>query len=134
MIAVAGGQLMSQSAVEQTIFTNKRADERYQVSIPVDCSTLHMFISNHVNNISRGGLFLPSGTPLPLNAEVSLVLRLPTTGATIHAKGRVAWTYDVQKGTSRIVPGSGIRFVEMGPADRATREAYLERLSGPAAS
>jgi uncharacterized protein (TIGR02266 family) len=118
---------MSQSAAEPAVVTNKRADERYQVSIPVDCSTLHMFISNHVNNISRGGLFLASDAPLPLNAEVSLVLRL-------HATGRVAWNYDVRKGTSRIVPGSGIRFVEMGPADRATLEAYLERLSRPVAS
>jgi type IV pilus assembly protein PilZ len=125
---------MSQSAAEPAVVTNKRADERYQVSIPVDCSTLHMFISNHVNNISRGGLFLASDTPLPLNAEVSLVLRLPTAGTSIHATGRVAWNYDVRKGTSRIVPGSGIRFVEMGPADRATLEAYLERLSRPVTS
>lgn len=124
---------MSQPAVERTTITNQRADKRYQVSIPVDCSTLHIFISNHVNNISRGGLFLPSDSPLPLNAEVSLVLRLPTAGTSIHATGRVVWSYDVRKGTSRIVPGSGIRFVEMGPADRATLEAYLERLSRPAA-
>jgi uncharacterized protein (TIGR02266 family) len=125
---------MSERAAESTTITNERANERYQVSIPVDCSTLHVFISNHVNNISRGGLFLPSDSPLPLNAEVSLVLRLPTAGTSIHATGRVVWSYDVRKGTSRIVPGSGIRFVEMGPADRATLEAYLERLSRPAAS
>ena len=106
-----------------------RTHPRYEVSIPVDCSTRHVFVSNHVCNISKGGLFIRSETPLPLNTEVSLVLRLTKTEQCIRATGRVIWNYDIQKGTTRILPGSGIRFVDMPPSDRATLESYLAGLT-----
>jgi uncharacterized protein (TIGR02266 family) len=108
---------------------NTREHPRYEVSIPVDCSTRHVFVSNHVSNISRGGLFIRSDAPLPLNSEVSLVLRLPETDECIRATGRVIWNYDMRKGTTRVVPGSGIRFLDMPPSDRATLERYLAGLA-----
>ena len=106
-----------------------REHPRYEVSIPVDCSTQEFFFANHVCNISRGGLFIRSDEPLPLQAEVSLVLRLPGTDESIRATGRVIWNYDIQKGTSRIVPGSGIRFIGMAASDRSKLESYLATLT-----
>ena len=120
---------MSETPLVRPIEGQKRASERYEVTIPVDCTTQQVFISNHVCNISRGGLFIRSDKPLPLQAEVSLVLRLPDAGVTIRATGRVVWNYDVVRGTSRIIPGSGIRFVDMSPSDRAALESYLKRLA-----
>jgi len=109
-------------------FTPARREDRFEVDIAVDCSTKHLFLSNHVSNISRGGLFIQSPTPMPLDSEVALVLRLPGYPRPILAKGRVVWHYDVRKGTSRIVPGSGIRFVDIPAGDRALLEDYLSRL------
>jgi uncharacterized protein (TIGR02266 family) len=109
-----------------------REHPRFVVSIPVDCSTRHFFFSNYVCNISKGGLFITSGDPLPLNSEVSLVFRLPETDECIRATGRVVWNYDLPKGTSHIVRGSGIRFVDMSASDRATLENYLARLGSTA--
>jgi len=106
-----------------------REHPRYEVSIPVDCATRELFFANHVCNISRGGLFIRSDTPLPLQAEVSLVLRLPGTDQSICVTGRVIWNYDIQRGTSRIVPGSGIRFIGMTAADRSKLESYLATLT-----
>ena len=98
------------------------------MSFQVDCSTRQSFFSNHVCNISRGGLFLRSDKPLPLGAEVSLVLHLPGAERTIFVTGRVIWNYDVDKAASRIVPGSGIRFVGMTASDRSALESYLADL------
>ena len=120
---------MSETPLVRPIEGQKRAHERYEVTIPVDCTTQQIFVSNHVCNISRGGLFIRSEKPLPLQAEVSLVLRLPEAGLTIRATGRVVWNYDVAKGSSRIIPGSGIRFVDMSASDRAALESYLKRLA-----
>lgn len=125
---------MTGPQVVEPVQPQKREHQRYEVTIPVDCSTKHVFVANHVSNISRGGLFLRSDKPLPLAAEVALVLRLPDVGQSIRAVGRVVWNYDLQKGTSRIVPGSGIRFVDMSPADRVTLEGYLDRLARRAGS
>jgi len=106
-----------------------REHPRYEVSIPVDCSTRDAFVSNHVCNISKGGLFLRSETPLPLDTEVSLILRLPGSEQCIRATGRVIWNYDMKKGTTRIVPGTGIRFLDLPPSDRATLESFLSGLA-----
>ncbi len=111
------------------VAVDAREHLRYEVTIPVDCSTRDMFVSNHVCNISQGGLFIRSETPLPLNAEVALVLYLPATKGSIRATGRVIWNFDMQKGTTRVVPGSGIRFVDMPASDRATLESYLSGLT-----
>ena len=125
---------MSETPLVRPIEGQKRAHERYEVTIPVDCTTQQIFVSNHVCNISHGGLFIRSDRPLPLQAQVSLVLRLPETGVSIRATGRVVWNYDVPKGSSRIVSGSGIRFVDMSESDRATLESYLKRLAKDCAS
>jgi len=106
-----------------------RRHPRYEVSIPADCSTRKSFFSNQVRNISRGGLFIRSDTPLPLDAEVSLVLRLPGTGRSIFASGRVVWHCSIESAASNTVPGSGIRFAGMTASDRATLESYLAGLT-----
>ena len=123
---------MSESLLVRPVDGQRREHERFEVTIPVDCTTQHHFVSNHVCNISRGGLFIRSDQPLPLQAEVSLVLHLLDVGSSIRAQGRVVWNYDMAKGTSRIVPGSGIRFVDMAASDREALEAYLNRLAAKA--
>lgn len=102
--------------------------ERYRVDIPIDCSTRDLFIANHVTNLSRGGLFIQSRHPLPLQAEVDLAFTLPD-GPRIQATGRVIWNYDVAKGSVRIIPGSGIKFTDMSPEDRARLEDCISRLA-----
>jgi uncharacterized protein (TIGR02266 family) len=106
-----------------------RQHPRYQASFPVECSTRQAYFSNQVCNISKGGLFLRSDTPLPRDAEVSLVLHLPGTGRTIFAMGRVMWSGDIEQESPGEIHGSGIRFVGMTPSDRAALESYLAGLS-----
>src|SRR5512138_1878438 len=106
----------------------ERLDQRFTVAITVDCSTKDMFVSNHVMNISRGGMFIASETPFPIATE--LLLRLTLDDATtIEARGRVVWTYDIRKGSSKVIPGSGIKFLDLAP-DHATRlEHFLRALT-----
>jgi uncharacterized protein (TIGR02266 family) len=100
---------------------------RYRVAIQVNCATRGLFVANRITNISRGGLFIEK--VLPLNSEVDLSFCLPDSQVTIGAKGRVAWTYDIPKGSIHLVEGSGIRFVEMPPEERQLLEDYLKKLT-----
>jgi uncharacterized protein (TIGR02266 family) len=122
---------MEESSATAGGAVSTRAHPRYEVSIPVDCSTRDAFVSSQFCNISRGGMFIRSDTPLPIDAEVTLVLRLPGPGRSIRARGRVVWNYDMVKGTTRIVPGSGIRFVDMAAEDLETLEGFLVDLGQP---
>jgi uncharacterized protein (TIGR02266 family) len=105
---------------------------RYPLDIPVNCATTGFFVSSRVTNISRGGLFIQSADPLPVHAEVDLAFTLPDTGTTILATGRVVWNYDVAKASARTLPGSGIRFLDMAPGDRALLDECLEKLGATA--
>jgi len=105
-----------------------RQHPRYDVSFPFDCSTRQFFFSNYVCNISKGGLFIRSDEPLPLDSEISIVLHLPGTGRSIFATGRVIWNCEIEEDTSPTGPGSGIRFVGMTAGDRAALEGYLAGL------
>lgn len=100
---------------------------RYHVAIQVDCATRDLFLANRITNISRGGVFIE--TVLPLDTEVDLSFSLPGSDVTIGAKGRVVWTYDMKKGSIHLVPGSGIRFVEMALQERQLLEECLTKLS-----
>ncbi len=106
----------------------ERLAERYIVAIKVDCSTKEMFVSNHVMNISRGGMFIASETPFPISTELLLKLTLDDT-TTIEARGRVVWTYDIRKGSSKVIPGSGIKFLDLTPEHAARLEDFLSGLT-----
>jgi uncharacterized protein (TIGR02266 family) len=104
-------------------------EPRFNVSINVDFSTKDMFLASRVTNLSRGGLFIESRHPLPIQSEIDLTFTLPEFQITISAKGRVVWNFDMKKGTHRLITGSGIRFTEITPEHRMILEAYLEKLS-----
>jgi type IV pilus assembly protein PilZ len=104
---------------------------RYEVEIWVDFTTLDLVTSSYVLNLSEGGVFIKSDGPLPLDAEVDLVLTLPT-GNVISARGLVVWNHDLSKEAPQGVRGSGIRFVDMPSEDRALLHDYVHSLAGTA--
>jgi type IV pilus assembly protein PilZ len=107
-------------------------DPRYQVDIPVDYETRDLFLGSRVTNISRGGLFIRTDNPLPVQTEVNLSLHLPEDDRVIQARGRVVWNYDVPRNSFHVVSGMGIKFIDLS-ADQMTRiEMSLKRLgNGP---
>jgi type IV pilus assembly protein PilZ len=108
-----------------------RQHVRFPVSLRVDYSTRDAFIANHVSNLSKGGLFIASDAPLPVDSELELVLTLAEPAECIRARGRVIWNYDIRKGTSRVIPGMGIKFLDMSAADRHRLADYLSALRPP---
>ena len=101
---------------------------RYRVNIQVDRSTREFFIGGRVTNISRGGLFIETESPLPIHSDIDLTLKLPEIRTTLALRGRVVWTYDMRRGTAHLMTGSGIKFMDISPQQRRLLEAYLDRI------
>src|SRR2546422_5079730 len=95
----------------------EREYERYEVEIRVDWISGQMFVSDHVTNICKGGLFIKSDKPLP-KGEVEMVLWLPGK-APVHATGRVVWNADPTRAAGQPIGGARLRFVLMHPAHHA---------------
>ena len=108
-----------------------RQYQRHPVDLRVDYSTRDAFLANRVSNLSQGGLFIATDNPLPVQSELDLVLTLQDDEERIRARGRVIWNYDIRKGTSRIVPGMGIKFVDLSPADSCRLADFLAALQPP---
>jgi len=106
----------------------ERKDERYEVEIRVDWVSGQMFVSDHVTNIGKGGLFIQSQRPLPAQGEVEMVLWLPGKSP-VHATGRVVWNADPSRAAGQPLGGAGLSFIDMHPADRALLHDYLRDLS-----
>lgn len=63
--------------------------------------------------IGRGGVFIESGTPVPVGSEITIELALPDepTGR-VEAKGKVVW---VRRKRERTIyfPGMGVQFTDI---------------------
>ena len=107
----------------------RRKEERFDVDIQVDYSTKDIFVSNTMTNLCRGGIFIQTDHPAPLQTVFRLKFTLPLSAEKIEVTGKVVWTYDIKKGTSLIRPGMGIRFIDLSSDHKARLEAYIENLS-----
>ena len=105
------------------------AERRHAVDIQVDEKTSALFTAGWISNIGSGGLFIESPHPLPISSRVDLTLGLPELRTVLKVQGRVAWTYDILKGTTQLITGSGIKFVDMSPEQRDLLERYLARVT-----
>lgn len=108
---------------------DRRTEPRLDVTVKVDYSAKEMFNSNYVTNLSKGGVFIKTDEPLPIHSEIHLTFRLPESNVTIKATGKVVWTFDIKRGTGHVVPGMGIRFIDLSPDDRRTIEQYVQNLT-----
>jgi uncharacterized protein (TIGR02266 family) len=101
---------------------------RFEVEIWVDFTTLDTVTSSYVLNLSQGGVFIKSDSPLPIDTDVDLVLTLPS-GDPVQARGRVIWNHDLTRESEQGIGGCGIQFVNIAEGDRALLRDYLDSLS-----
>jgi uncharacterized protein (TIGR02266 family) len=113
---------------DQTSTEAVRRYPRFEVEIWVDFTTLDTVTSSYVLNLSQGGVFIKSESPLPLDADVDLVLTLPS-GDPVQARGRVVWNHDLTRESEAEVSGCGIQFLNISDGDRALLRDYLDSLS-----
>jgi len=73
---------------------------------------------SRVRDLSAGGVFISTATPVPVGTEVQLLFALPEGEMHIHGIVRYA---NADKGL-------GVEFTRMGEADRARLQELLRRL------
>ena len=88
---------------------DRRRYPRLKIELDVDVTSEHNFYSTHTRDISEGGLFVDTDTPLPVGTKVQVQLNLD--GLAIEADARVAWQFRDAHGR---VDGLGLRFQSLG--------------------
>jgi len=103
----------------------KRACERIPVKLGVRFRSANEFVREHALNLSRGGVFIRSEDPPPLDTVVEVELQLPDSGVPVTSSGIVV--HRQAPGSSK-EPGVGVQFVDASDSFRERIDRYLDSL------
>lgn len=105
-----------------------RKDKRAPISLKVrfKSATLDEFIEQYSADISRGGIFIKSKSPMSVGTLLKFEFRLKDESRLIHGVGRVVWKRE-EEGDSGKPPGMGIKFIKMDPESRSLVEQMVAK-------
>ena len=99
---------------------DRRAEPRLPVALRVRLAARNEaeLAEHRVLNLSRGGLFIRTDNPKPIGTVVRLVLELADGSVAIRAVGEVRYVALPQSHDPSVIPGMGVRFLELDPRSR----------------
>jgi uncharacterized protein (TIGR02266 family) len=126
-----------------------RKDRRVKIvslNVRYKSATVDEFIENHAHDVSRGGIYIKTGSPFPAGTLLKFEVRLASDQAVITGVGRVVWKRDTALGTAERPAGMGVKFIKIDDPSKAvidklvntradagkTYEAEVEATSPPA--
>jgi uncharacterized protein (TIGR02266 family) len=102
---------------------NERESTRIATNIEIMFREKGSFVKSYMLNVNNGGLFLKTDTPLAIDAEVTMHIRLPDDQETMTVEGRVVWTNP----RSKVFPaGMGIQFTKLLSEHQEKIRLYVE--------
>jgi uncharacterized protein (TIGR02266 family) len=93
-----------------------RKDRRVKIvslNVRYKSATVDEFIENHAHDVSRGGIYIKTGSPFPPGTLLKFEIRLASDQAVITGVGRVVWKRDTAQGTSDRPAGMGVKFIKI---------------------
>src|SRR5689334_20851142 len=110
---------------------DQRKDKRSPASLKVKykSATVDQFIDQFGTDVSIGGMFIKTKTPLEIGALLKLELQLSDASPVIQGIGRVCWRR-MPGADPALPPGMGIKFVKLEDDSRATVERIVSNRGG----
>ena len=111
-----------------------RKDRRVKIvslNVRYKSATVDEFIENHAHDVSRGGIYIKTGSPFPPGTLLKFEIRLSSDQAVITGVGRVVWKRDTGQGTGERPSGMGVKFIKIDDpvqdGDRPARQQPRRR-------
>ena len=104
---------------------NQRGFPRHAVTLAVRFRSARDFVLEHASNISRGGIFIQTDDPPPLETVVQVEVNLPDNPAPVTTNGIVVHR---QLAVGGKMPGVGVQFVDSGDDFRERIDRYMDSL------
>ena len=104
---------------------NQRGFPRHAVTLAVRFRTSQDFVLEHASNISRGGIFIQTDDPPPLDTAVQVELQLPDDPVPVTTNGVVVHR---QLAVGGKTPGVGVQFVDSSDPFRERIDRYMDSL------
>ncbi|HMR74831.1 MAG TPA: TIGR02266 family protein [Polyangiaceae bacterium] len=102
--------------------SERRRSKRVPVEVALGVHSDSNFFSGLTRDISDGGLFVATHTPLPLGTHVSVKFALPACPE-MEAHGVVVWLSEPNTGH----PGMGVQFVQLSKENEALIRHFMAK-------
>ncbi len=103
----------------------RRRFKRKEALICVDYENAEQFLRDYAINISLGGIFLQTDSPLPVGTTLKLFFSIPELDDLIETTGEVVWVKKSENGNKG---GMGIRFNDLTDEAKEKLERVLNLL------
>jgi len=116
--------------LDRTCDFTSREQIRVLESLRVRYRDQDSFVEAFTGNVSNGGLFIATKTPLEQGETFALDLQLPGVVEPITIKCEVVWASSkvVDEAGQPVSPGMGIKFLEMTKKDHQVLEQHLKEM------
>ena len=107
---------------KKTTQLEQRVETRVPIRMRVEYENLADFLDDYTSNLSLGGMFVHSRSPLAIGTRFRLRFRLPNREKPIETYGIVRW---VTEKIGHQPAGMGIQFDELKATDQKSIEVWL---------
>ena len=86
------------------------------------------FVIDYTTDLGDGGVLIQTETLLPVGAELELIFKLPNSIKLIEVRGKVVWAnkYDPDKAPDNLIPGMGVKFLDLDPEAKQYIDDFIE--------
>jgi type IV pilus assembly protein PilZ len=113
---------MSHESGERHETDEQRAERRSPVELKVEYERMNTFFYDYTKNISRGGTFVRTETPLEVGTQFAFKLSMPALAEPLQLIGEVRWV------RSEGEAGMGIQFIYQDEDQRIAIDQLVEKL------
>ena len=106
----------------------RRKHQRVPTQILIKYRSADQFFSDYIQNISRGGIFVPTQQPLPENTQLQISFSLPNYDRLITTEGIVVHSVHANSACTDSPAGMGIQFKALSEKNQQLIDAYIESL------
>lgn len=103
-----------------------RRYRRFPLKVEVGYATDHNFYTGFIENLSSGGLFIATHQPTQIGEVMEVTFTVPGIPAPCIAIAQVTWLRDYDASNEDMVPGMGLKFIQLDPKVRAAVELFIK--------
>lgn len=103
-----------------------RTEPRVMKSLSVSFKDKQSFLMAYTSNISTGGLFVKTNSPLEQNEQFLLKLQLADFPQPLKLKSQVVWANKDTSGADKRPVGMGVKFIDAAGSDLQTLKKYVD--------
>jgi uncharacterized protein (TIGR02266 family) len=92
---------------------------------------LDTFVERFAPNVTRGGIFLATRTPLPVGTVFAFEVQLSGGQVALSGEGKVIWIKAFDPASPARPHGMGVQFTRVDPASRETLNRILRTKASP---